>query len=468
MQNGKAEDTGLHRGLKQRHIVLMSLGCAIGVGLFLGSSSAIKMAGPGVILGYAIGGFFMYFIMRALGEMAVHDPSAGSFSQYARNHLGPAAGFTVGWNYSLSNILFCMSEITAVAIYMKYWFPDTSQWIWALATFVIMIGINLLNVKFFGEFEYWFAMIKVVAIIFMIVSGLGVILFGIGNGGIAVGFGNLWNNGGFFPNGLKGIFLSLFLVMWAYGGMEMIAITAAEVKDPRKSLKRAINNVFWRILVFYIAAMVVLLAVFPWAEIGTNGSPFVHIFNKLGIPAAAGILNFVVITAALSSFNSNTYSSVRIMFNLAKQGEAPSLFAKVTKNGVPRNAVLFFAALLFLSVIGNYVVPEKIFMYFASIGTLTSFFTWGMILLSQIKFRRSLTKEEVDKLEFKMPLSSFMPYVTLAVLAYLVVLMAFTEDTRLGVLVGVVWYVLLVIIYFSKKKRTEAEPFNAEGSPRMD
>lgn len=463
MKNVNTEDSGLQQGLKQRHIVLMSLGCAIGVGLFLGSSSAIKIAGPGVILGYAIGGFFMYFIMRALGEMAVHDPSAGSFSQYARNHLGPIAGFTVGWNYSLSNILFCMSEITAVAIYMKFWFPDVSQWVWAFATFVIMIGINLLNVRFFGEFEYWFAMIKVVAIIFMIVSGLGMILFGIGNGGIAIGFGNLWNNGGFFPNGLKGVFLSLFLVMWAYGGMEMIAVTAAEVKDPRKSLKRAINNVFWRILVFYIASMAVLLAVFPWAEIGTNGSPFVNIFNKLGIPAAAGILNFVVITAALSSFNSNTYSSVRILFNLAERGEAPSMFAKVTKNGVPRNAVMFFAVLLFLSVIGNYLVPEKIFMYFASIGTLTSFFTWSMILLSQIKFRKSLTRQEVQNLEYKMPLASFMPYVTLAVLAYLIVMLAVTEDTRLGVIVGVVWYGLLVSIFFGKKKRAAVKEISAKG-----
>lgn len=455
MKNANTVDSGLHRGLKQRHIVLMSLGCAIGVGLFMGSSSAIKIAGPAVILGYAIGGFFMYFIMRALGEMAVHDPSAGSFSQYARNHLGPVAGFTVGWNYSFSNILFCMSEITAVAIYMKYWFPDVSQWVWALLTFVIMIGINLLNVKFFGEFEYWFAMIKVVAILFMIASGLGVILFGFGNGGIALGFSNLWNNGGFFPNGMSGVFLSLFLVMWAYGGMEMIAVTAAEVNDPKKSLKRAINNVFWRILIFYIGAMVVLLAVFPWAEIGTNGSPFVNIFNKLGIPYAAGILNFVVITAALSSFNSNTYASVRLMFNLAEKGEAPAIFAKVAKNGVPRNAVLCFAALLFVSVVGNYLVPEKIFMYFASIGTLTSFFTWGMILLSQIKFRKGLSKDEVEKLEYKMPLASFMPYITLAVLAYLIVLLAINADTQLGVIVGVVWYALLVTIYYVKKKRTD-------------
>jgi len=458
MQNVSAKDQGLHQGLQQRHIVLMSLGCAIGVGLFLGSSSAIELAGPGVIMAYAIGGFFMYFIMRALGEMAVHDPSAGSFSLYARNYLGPVAGFTVGWNYTFSTIVFCMSEITAVAIYMKFWFPDVPQWTWALATFVIMIGINLLNVKFFGEFEYWFSMIKVAAIVFMIVTGLGMILFGIGNGGIAVGFANLWNNGGFLPNGLSGVFLSLFLVMWSYGGMEMIAMTAAEVKNPEKSLKTAINNVFWRILLFYVGAMIVLLSVYPWAEIGSTGSPFVNMFTKLGIPAAAGIINFVVITAALSSFNSNTYGAVRVLFNLANRGEAPSALSKVTKNGVPRNAVFFFAAILFISVIGNYIVPEKIFMYFASIGTLSTFFTWIMILLSQIKFRKSLTADEVNRLAYKMPFASFMPYVTLAVLAFIIVMLAYTSYTRIGVIVGVIWYTLLVIIYYSKtKKKMQAE-----------
>lgn len=453
MQNVNAKDQGLQPGLQQRHIVLMSLGCAIGVGLFLGSSSAIQMAGPGVVLAYAIGGFFMYFIMRALGEMAVHDPSAGSFSHYARNYLGPVAGFTVGWNYTFSTIVFCMSEITAVAIYMKFWFPDVPQWIWALATFVIMIGINLLNVKFFGEFEYWFSLIKVVAIAFMIISGLGLIIFGIGNGGIAIGFSNLWSHGGFLPNGISGVFLSLFLVMWSYGGMEMIAMTAAEIKNPEKTLKTAINNVFWRILIFYVGAMIVLLAVYPWSEIGSAGSPFVNMFTKMGIPAAAGIINFVVITAALSSFNSNTYGAVRILFNLANRGEAPAALGKATKNGVPRNAVLFFAAILFVSVIGNYVVPEKIFMYFASVGTLSTFFTWTMILLSQIKFRKSLTADEVNRLEYKMPLASTMPYITLAVLAFIIVMLAYTSYTRIGVIVGLIWYTILVIIYYSKMKK---------------
>ncbi len=451
MEN-KDTTSELHKGLEKRHIILMSLACAIGVGLFLGSSSAIELAGPSVILAYIIGGGFMYFIMRALGEMCI-DP--GAFSYYAGKYLGKGAGFTVGWNYSLSAIIFCMSEITAVAIYMKFWFPNTPQWIWAGATFIIMIGINLLDVKVFGEFEYWFAMIKVGTIIIMILLGLSSILFGLGNGGVAIGLKNLWVHGGFFPHGLAGLTSCLFLAMWSYGGMEMIAMTAAEVKDPKKTLQSAINNTFWRILLFYVGSMFVILCVYPWTQVGANGSPFVNIFNKFGIPYAAGIVNFVVITAALSSFNSNTYGSVRIIYNLAQKGHAPAIFAKTNKHGVPQNAVLAFAAIVFISVIGNYVVPGQIFMYFASLGTLCAFFTWIMILLSQIKFRRSLSKDDLYKLTYKMPLAPYSSYITLAFLFYVVYLLYNTSWARMGVVVGLVWLVVLILTYLVLKSRNK-------------
>jgi AAT family amino acid transporter len=447
--------SGLQKGLEKRHIILMSLACAIGVGLFLGSSSAIELAGPSVILAYIIGGVFMYFIMRALGEMSVEDPSPGAFSYYAGKYLGKGAGFTVGWNYSMSAIIFCMSEITAVAIYMKFWFPDVPQWIWACGTFVLMIGINLLDVKVFGEFEYWFAMIKVCTIIIMIVLGVSAIFFGLGNGGVAIGLQNLWAHGGFFPHGFAGMAGSLFLAMWSYGGMEMIAMTAAEVKDPSKTLKSAINNTFWRILLFYVGSMFVILCVYPWTQISTNGSPFVNIFTKFGIAGAAGIVNFVVITAALSSFNSNTYGSVRILYNLAQKGHAPAAFAKTNKHGVPQNAVLAFAAIVFISVVGNYVVPEQIFMYFASIGTLCSFFTWIMILVSQIKFHKSLSKEQLSNLEYRMPLAPYTSYATLVFLFYVVYLLYNTSWARVGVIVGVIWLTILVATYFVLKKRNK-------------
>lgn len=234
----------LQRGLEQRHITLMSLGAAIGVGLFLGSASAIKLAGPGILLAYAFSGMIMFFIMRALGEMAIQKPVAGSFSQYARDYLGPLAGYITGWNYWFLWVVTCMAEITAVGIYMEYWFPNIPRWIWALAALVIMAAVNFLAVKAYGELEFWFALIKIVTIIFMIVVGIGMILLGIGNGGIATGISNLWEHGGLLPNGITGVLMSLQMVMFAYLGIEMIGITAGEVKNPEKTLSKAIDTVF--------------------------------------------------------------------------------------------------------------------------------------------------------------------------------------------------------------------------------
>ncbi len=254
----------LHRGLEERHISLMSLGAAIGVGLFLGSASAIEMAGPAILLGYAVSGAIMFFIMRALGEMAVEHPVAGSFSRYAYQYLGPLAGYLTGWNYWFLWVVTCIAEITAVGIYMQFWFPDTPRWAWALAALVLMTFINFLAVKAYGEFEFWFALIKIVTIVAMIIIGLGMILFGIGNGGVATGISNLWKHGGFFPHGISGVLMSLQMVMFAYLGIEMIGVTAGEVKNPQKSLTKAINSVFWRILIFYVGALFVIMSIYPW------------------------------------------------------------------------------------------------------------------------------------------------------------------------------------------------------------
>lgn len=336
----KAQEKQLHRGLEQRHISLMSLGAAIGVGLFLGSASAIKLAGPGILVAYACSGLVMFFIMRALGEMAIQKPVAGSFSRYARDYLGPLAGYLTGWNYWFLWVVTCMAEITAVGIYMKYWYPDVPSWIWALAALMIMTAVNFLAVKAYGELEFWFALIKIVAILSMIVVGLLMIIAGVGNGGVATGISNLWNNGGFFPNGIKGVLLSLQMVMFAYLGIEMIGVTAGEVKNPEKSLAKAIDTVFWRILIFYVGALFVIMSIYPWQEIGSQGSPFVLTFEKVGIPSAAGIINFVVLTAALSSCNSGIFSTGRMLFNLAEQNEAPKAYGTLTKGGVPGKAVL--------------------------------------------------------------------------------------------------------------------------------
>lgn len=440
----------LQRGLEQRHITLMSLGAAIGVGLFLGSATAIQLAGPAILISYVVGGMAIFIIMRALGEMAVHNPVSGSFSRYAKDYLGPLAGYITGWNYWFLWVVTCMAEITAVGVYMQMWYPDTAPWIWALAALVIMTLVNLIAVKAYGEFEFWFALIKIIAILAMIFVGLGVILFGLGNDGIAVGISNLWSNGGFAPNGVTGIFMSLQMVMFAYLGVEMIGVTAGEAKNPKTVIPRAIDTVFWRILLFYVGALFVIMSIYPWNEIGANGSPFVLMFEKIGIGPAAGIINFVVLTAALSSCNSGIFSTGRMLFNLAQQKQAPNSFAKISRSGVPSKAIIFSAFLLLVGVVLNYLVPEKVFIWVTSISTFGAVWTWGIILLSQLKFRKTLTKGEVSRLSYKALFYPIGSYLALAFLVLVLGLMAYFPDTRIALIVGPIWIIGLVFVYYKK------------------
>lgn len=438
----------LQRDLNERHIRLMALGACIGVGLFLGSAKAIQMAGPAIMLSYIIGGLAILVIMRALGEMAVHNPVAGSFARYAQDYLGPLAGYLTGWNYWFLWLVTCVAEITAVAIYMGIWFPEVPRWIWALAALASMGTINLVAVRAFGEFEFWFALIKIVTIVALILVGGGMILFGLGNGGIATGISNLWSNGGFMPNGITGVLMSLQMVMFAYLGVEMIGLTAGEAKNPQKTIPGAINSVFWRILLFYVGALFVIMSIYPWNEIGTQGSPFVMTFERLGIKTAAGIINFVVITAALSSCNGGIFSTGRMLYSLAQHGQAPAVFAKTSKGGVPRNALLLSITALLLGVLLNYLVPEKVFTWVTSIATFGAIWTWAMILLAQLKFRRGLSAAETGKLQFKMWLFPISSYLAMAFLVLVVVLMAFFEDTRIALYIGPAFLVLLTVLYY--------------------
>ncbi|WHX98562.1 amino acid permease [Neobacillus sp. DY30] len=442
----------LHRGLDNRHIQLIALGGAIGVGLFYGSSSTIQMAGPSILFSYLIGGLVIFTIMRALGEMAVDEPVSGSFSSYANRYLGAFAGYFTGWTYWFMWVVVGMAEITVVGVYVNYWFPDIPQWLTALGVLVLITMINLANVKAFGEFEFWFAMVKVVAIIGMILLGLGIILFGIGNGGQPIGFENLWSHGGVMPNGVTGILMSLVLVMFSFGGVELIGITAGEAKNPQKSIPSAINNVVWRILIFYIGALGIMMMLYPWNEIGANGSPFVLIFDNVGIPGAAHIINFVVITAALSAFNSGLFSSGRMLYNLSLQNNGPEYFGKLNKNGNPRRGILFSALILLVAVVLNYFVPEKVFMYISSVATVAVITSWTIILITQLRFRQSKTKKEIVKLSFKMPFYPVSTYCALAFLALVIVLMAFIEGMRIALVVAPIWFLILYLGYKMKNK----------------
>lgn len=462
-KNG-AKGENLERGLKERHIQLIALGGAIGVGLFLGSGTAIQMAGPALLLLYFFSGIIMFFIMRSLGELAVSHPVSGSFSAYANEFISPLAGYLTGWTYWFMWIVTCMAEVTAVGIYIRFWIPTLPQWIPALAAIVLMTAINLIAVKAYGEFEFWFALIKVVTIIAMIILGGAMIIFGLGNGGKPIGFSNLWTHGGFFPKGILGPVMSLVMVTFAYLGIELIGVTAGEAQDPEKTLPSAINKVFWRILIFYIGALTVIMSICPWNKLGSVGSPFVLVFSKLGIGAAAGIINFVVLTAALSACNSGIFSTGRMLYNLSLQGTAPKMFGKLSKSHVPMNGILISACFTLIGVVLNYLVPGKVFTYVSSVATFGGVWVWGIIVISQMKFRKSLTSEQVKKLKFP---SLFYPYanwISLAFLVLVIVVMFFNPDTRVALIVAPAWFGILTAIYyihyvpkFNKKKTYDVE-----------
>ncbi|CAA7599969.1 Amino acid permease, conserved site [Acididesulfobacillus acetoxydans] len=447
------EQEQLRRGLSDRHIQMIALGGAIGVGLFYGSATTIQLTGPAVMLSYLLGGIIIFIIMRALGEMAVAEPVSGSFSSYANRYLGRFAGFFTGWTYWFLWIVVGMAEISAFGIYIQYWFPSVPQWISALAALLIMTLVNLINVKSYGEFEFWFAMIKVVTILGLIVVGGLIIFFGLGNGGHALGLANMWIHGGFMPNGLKGFALAFVMVMFSFGGVELIGITAGEAKNPSKTIPKAVNSVIWRILVFYVGAIGVMMAIYPWNEIGSKGSPFVLVFAKVGIPAAASIINFVVITASLSAFNSGLFSTGRMLYNLALQGNGPKVFAKVSKSGTPANGIIFSAAALLIGVFLNYIIPASVFAYVSAVATVAMLTVWTIVLLTQLKFRKTKIAGG-EKIEFKLPLWPFISYIALAFMVFIVVVMAFMPATRIALYVAPVWFLLLYVSYRMGKRDT--------------
>lgn len=442
----------LKRGLSTRHIRFMALGSAIGTGLFYGSADAIKIAGPSVLLAYIIGGVAAYVIMRALGEMSLHHPVTGSFSRYAHDYLGPLAGFITGWTYCFEMLLVAIADVTAFGIYMSIWFPSVENWVWVLSVVLIICAINLMSVKVFGELEFWFSFIKVATIIIMIVAGIGIIVWGIGNGGQPTGISNLWTYGGFFSNGWIGTVLALHMVMFAYGGIEIIGITAGEAKDPERSIPRAINSVPLRILVFYVGTLFVIMSIYPWNQVGTEGSPFVMTFQHMGITVAAGILNFVVITASISAINSDVFGVGRMLYGMAQQGNAPKSFAKLSRKGIPWVTVVIMTLALLLAAYLNYVMPKDVFLVIASLATFATVWVWIMILLSQIAFRRQLSADEVKKLRFRMPGGVATTSAGLVFLVFIIGLIGYYPQTRISLYVGCGWIVLLLLTWMMMRR----------------
>ncbi|PHM61756.1 amino acid permease [Xenorhabdus ishibashii] len=456
MQNNENQ---LKQGLSVRHIRFMALGSAIGTGLFYGSAAAIQQAGPAVLLAYLIGGAAVFIVMRALGEMAVHHPVSGSFSQYASHYLGPLAGFLTGWIYILEMLFVCLADVTAFGMYMKLWFPYVDQWIWVLGIVCFIGALNLCHVKIFGEMEFWLSIIKVTAIIAMIIGGLAIMFYGFGQATEhATGLSNLWEHGGFMPNGISGVIASFAIVMFAFGGIEVIGITASEAKNPEKTIPQAINAVPFRILIFYVLTLCILMSIYPWNQIGQDGSPFVQIFSNLGINSAANILNVVVITAAISAINSDIFGAGRMMYGMAQEGQAPESFKKLTRNGVPWMTVLVMTAVLLLGVVLNYLLPEEIFILIASVATFATVWVWLMILISQIAMRRQMSAEEAMRLKFPIPMWPIAPIITLVFMVSVIVLLGYFEQTRDALYVGLGWVFILTLAYFfAVKKKLSAK-----------
>lgn len=447
------DNTQLQRGLKNRHIQLIAMGGAIGTGLFLGSAHVIQSAGPSTILGYAIGGLIVFLIMRQLGEMIVHEPVAGSFSHFANKYWGKFPGFLAGWNYWILYILVAMTELTAVAKYINFWW-DIPSWISVLFFFVLITLLNLGNVKFYGESEFWLSIVKVTAIIALIVFGLYLLFTADANS--TASFSNLWIHGGFFPHGFEGLFYMLAFLMFAFGGIELIGMAAAEAEDPEKTIPKAINQIIPRILIFYIGSIIILLSLVPWDHFvggSLDKSPFVMVFNLIGIDWAAHLVNFIILTAALSVYNSGMYANSRMLFGLAKQGNAPKVFEKTNKQGVPIPAVLFSALLIFSCVLLNYFVPEDALdnLIYIVVGALV--LNWAMITLTHLKFKHAMNTQKITS-KFPALWAPASNYIVLAFIAVVLYIM-WTQDLMYAVIMIPVW-ILLMFILFKMLYRSKA------------
>jgi len=399
----------LKRSMTAGQMEMISLGGAIGVGLFMGASSTIKWTGPSVLLAYIFVGVILYIVMRALGEMLYVDPGTGSFADYASEHVHPIAGYLAEWANVFQYIVVGISEVVATTEYLRFWWKGTSDWVAGVIIILFLLVANLASAKAYATLEFWFAMIKVVTIILMILLGFAVILFGFGNGGHPVGFSNLWSHGGFFTGGLKGFFFSMAIIVGSYEGIELIGISAGEVSDPHKAIVKSVKSVLWRILIFYVGAIFVIVTIYPWNKLDSIGSPFVTTFAKVGITAAASVINFVVLTAALSGANSGIYSSSRMLYKLAHEGEAPKTFGHVSKRIVPSHAIIGITSGIFVGFMLNVLAQflnkslANVFVIVYSSSVLPGMVAWFVILLAELRFRRK-NPHLMENHPFKLPL----------------------------------------------------------------
>ncbi|WP_114853947.1 amino acid permease [Brachybacterium sp. YJGR34] len=434
------------RGLTARHIHFIALGSAIGTGLFYGSAGAIQAAGPSVLLVYLLGGAVVYFMLRALGEMAVRMPISGSFAEYTRRFLGRWAGYITGWMFAFEMLIVCLADLTAIAIYMRFWFPDTAQWIWVAVTLLIVGAANLASVRWFGELEFVFTIIKVGAVIAMIAGGAAILVFGLGDSTEPTGLANLTADGGFFPHGVEGMISAFVLVLFAFGGTEIIGVAGTEAEDPARAIPRAVNTVPVRILLFYVLAIGIILLLTPWHLITGEESPFVQIFTTLGVNWAAALLNIVVITAALSAINADLFGARRVVAGMARERLAPRAMAH-TVRGVPVVTTLALLGVLVIGVVLNYALPDEVFTIVASLATFATIFVWLMILLAQVASRRGMTRQERAALEFPVPLWPCGQLFAIAFILFTFGIMVWESEYHTALAVGLGFVAGMSVLY---------------------
>lgn len=444
------QDQKLSRSLKSRHITMIAIGGSIGTGLFLGSGTAIQSAGPSIILTYIIVGLACFFMMRALGELLLSDLSKRSFIESIQEYLGDRDGFVAGWTYWSCWLTCAMADLTATGIYLRYWFPHLPQWIGPCVILIFLILINMVSVGMFGELETAFSIIKIAAIVILIAIGAVMVAFHMPAAGGYASLSNLTSHGGFFPRGPLHFFMSFQMVVFAFVGIEMVGLTAGETKNPEQDIPKAINSVPIRIGLFYVGSMLATMSILPWNQIKTSSSPFVQVFETIGIAGAAGIINFVVITAAMSATNGAIFSTSRSLYSLAMTGHAPAGFKKLSNQAVPNRALQFSSFILFVVILLNYFMPAGIFEILSGVSTIDFIIIWIFILACHMKYRKVHPK---GYSKFNMPLYPLMDWLTMIFFVAVLIILFFVPSTRIALIVSIIFFLALVVGYSFYRRR---------------
>lgn len=441
MAQQEASQQKLERGLSSRHVEMIALGGTIGTGLFLGAGHSISTAGPAILLVYIITGLFMFWMMRALGELLLTDPDKPTFVGFVEKYLGKKAGFVIGWTYWIGWITIAMAELTAVGTYMKFWFPGIPVWIWEIIFLVALYGINVIAVSAFGETEFWFSMIKIVAIVAMIVAGIIMIATHAKTSAGVTSLSNLWQHGVVAHHGHK-LLAAFQMVFFAFLGIEFVGMTAAEAKDPLTTIPKSINSIIIRILIFYVGALVAIMSIQPWTNYSASESPFVQVFSGIGITAAAGIINFVVLTAAASSLNSSLFTTGRMLFSLSN---GKGYVGKLNRRYIPRNAINVSAVLIALAVLVNVFFPSNAFDLVTSVASAAFVVIYGVLVFAHLRYRQSADFKNGEK-RFLMPGAPFTDYLTLAFLFGIFMILLFTKSTMPTTLLALAWFVIMIAL----------------------